>query len=262
MFIDTHCHLNFPEFKNEISAVIGRAVDAGVNRMVNVGIDLDTSKRSLELARRYPEVYATVGIHPHCSPDLSIETWSDLSVLAAHPKVVAIGEIGLDYYYLKRSSRYADSPSREDQIFCFERMLDLALETKLPVIIHSREADADMLGILKSYSGSLRGVFHCFSGDTYFAEKVLDLGFAISFTGNITYKKSVDTCEAIERIPLGSIMIETDAPYLAPEPFRGQRNEPAHVVDVAQKIAEIKKLSLAEVERETTKKAKKLFGIE
>ncbi|OQA04234.1 MAG: putative deoxyribonuclease YcfH [bacterium ADurb.Bin400] len=261
MFIDTHCHLNFPEFKTEVSAVIGRARDAKVDRMINVGIDEETSRRSLELARRYPEVYATVGIHPHCSLDLSIETRSSLLKLAAHEKVVAIGEIGLDYYYLKRSSQFAHYPSREEQIFCFEQMLDLALETQLPVIVHSREADADVLAILKSYSGALRGVMHCFSGDYDYAQKVLDLGFYISVTGNITFKKSSDTIEAIRRIPTSSMMIETDAPYLAPEPYRGKRNEPAYVVEVAKRIAEIKGISLAEVEHDTTKKAMKLFGI-
>jgi TatD DNase family protein len=261
MFIDTHCHLDFPEFKNEVSAVLGRAKEAHVENLINVGVDVDTSKRSLEIARRYPEIYAAVGIHPHSSMDLNIETRGTLMSWANHEKVVAIGEIGLDYYYLKRSSQYAHYPNRDQQIFCFEQMLDLALETKLPVIIHNREADADILGILKSYSGTLRGVMHCFSGDYDLAEKILDLGFAVSFTGNITYKSSSDTVEAIKKIPIGSIMIETDAPYLSPEPYRGKRNEPAYVVEVAKKLAEIKRLSLAEVETETTKKARKLFGL-
>jgi TatD DNase family protein len=141
-------------------------------------------------------------------------------------------------------------------------MLDLALETGLPAIIHSREADADILGILKSYHGQLRAVIHCFSGDWGFAEKILDLGFSVSFTGTITFKNAnPDTLEAVKKIPLGSIMIETDCPLIAPEPFRGKRNEPAYVIEVAKKIAEIKGLSLAEVETETTKKAIKFFGI-
>ena len=261
MFIDTHAHLDFPEFKYETSAVLGRAKEAGVERVINIGVDIETSKHSLELARRYPEIYAAIGIHPHSSLDLDIETRGTLLTYAAQEKVVAIGEIGLDYYYLKRSSQYAHCPTREQQIFCFEQMLDIALETRMPVIIHSREADADILAILKSYSSGLRGVLHCFSSNYSFAEKILDLGFAISFTGNITYKKSEDIVEAIRRIPIGSIMIETDSPYLAPEPYRGKRNEPAYVAEVARKIAEIKKLSLAEVERETTKKAMKLFNI-
>jgi TatD DNase family protein len=141
-------------------------------------------------------------------------------------------------------------------------MLDLALETKLPVIVHNREADADMLAILKSYKGALRGVAHCFSGDYNFAEKILDLGFAISFTGNITFKNTnPELLQAIKRIPIGSIMVETDSPLLSPEPYRGKRNEPANVIEVARRIAEIKELPLTEVELETTKKAKKLFKL-
>jgi TatD DNase family protein len=261
MFIDTHCHLYFPEFKNEAPAVIGRAHEAHVERLINVGVDADSSKKALDLARRYPEVYAAVGLHPHSALDLSIEVQSDIAALLSHEKVVAVGEIGLDYYYLKRASRFAHYPTRPEQMFCFEQMLDLAMETKKPVIVHTREADADTLAILKGYNGSIRGVVHCFSGDYAFAEKILDLGMAISFTGNITFKNSLDIQEAARKIPIGSIMIETDSPYLAPEPFRGKRNEPAYVVEVAKKIAQLKNLSLAEVERETTKKAMKLFNI-
>lgn len=262
MFIDTHAHLNFPEFKTEVPAVLGRAKEAGVEKIINVGIDLDTSKQSLDLARKYPEVYATVGFHPHCSKELDIESRGRLIAMSNHEKVVAIGEIGLDYYFLKRSSKYANYPTRDEQLFCFEQMLDLALETGLPAIIHSREADADILGILKSYHGQLRAVLHCFSGGWDFAEKVLDLGFAVSFTGIITFKNvDPDILEAVKKIPLGSIMVETDCPYITPEPYRGKRNEPAHVLKVAQKIAEIKGVSVTEVEQETTKKAIKFFGI-
>jgi len=262
MFIDTHAHLDFPEFKNEVSAVLGRAKEAGVERIINPGVDIATSKRALDLARRYPEVYAAVGLHPHSALDLDIETPGQLLTLSAHEKVVAIGEIGLDYYFLKRSSKYANCPSREAQIFCFEQMLDLALETNLPTIIHCREAEADLLAILKTYHGGIRAVVHCFSGDYDFAEKILDLGFSISVTGTITFKNAnPDTIEAVRKTPLGSLMIETDAPLISPEPYRGKRNEPAYVVEVAKRIAEIKKISLAEVEAETTKKAKKFFGI-
>lgn len=260
MFIDTHAHLNFPEYKLEVSAVLGRAKEAHVERVINVGVDYDTSKQSLDLARKYPEIYAAVGYHPHCANELNIETRGQLLTLIKHEKVVAIGEIGLDYYYLKRSSQYAHYPNREEQIFCFEQMLDFALETNLPAIIHSREADADMLAILKSYHGQLRAVIHCFSSNWEMAEKLLDLGYTLSFTGNITYKNS-DIAEVIKKAPISSMMIETDSPYLAPEINRGKRNEPVYVVEVAKKIAEIKGTSLAEVEIETTKKAKKFFGI-
>jgi len=260
MFIDTHAHLDFPDFKSEVPAVLGRAREAHVANIINVGVDYESSKHSLDLARKYPEIYATVGMHPHCAKDLDIETRGKLAALCDHQKVVAIGEIGLDYYYLKRSSKYAHYPNREEQMFCFEQMLDLALETNLPAIIHSREADADMLGILKSYHGQLRAVIHCFSSDWEYAQKIIDLGFAISFTGNVTYKNS-ELVEAIKKIPLASMMIETDSPYLTPEPYRGKRNEPAYVIETARKIAEIKGISLAEVEMETTKKAQKFFRL-
>lgn len=261
MLIDTHAHLDFKEFSGEISAIIVRAKEKGVERIINVGTDAKSSKDSIDLARKYHEIYATVGIHPESASDLNIETRTYLSELANHDKVVAIGEVGLDYYYLKRSSRYAHYSSREVQIFCFEQMLDLALETKLPVVVHCREAEADLLAILKSYAGTLRGVIHCFSGDYDFAKKLIDLGFALSFTGNITYKNNNAIREVIERLPIGSIMVETDSPYLTPEPHRGGRNEPAYVIEVARTIAEIKGMSLVEVEIETTKKAKKFFGI-
>lgn len=262
MLVDTHAHLDFPEFKHEVSAAIGRAKSAGVGKIINVGVDLLSSKTSCDLSRRYPEIYAAIGLHPHSALDLDIETRGELTKLFnQNKKVVAIGEIGLDYYFLKRSSQFAHYPSREEQIFCFEQMLDLALELNLPVIVHNREAEADTLAILKSYSGSLRGVVHCFSGDLEFAEKILDLNFAISFTGSITFKNNTRIEEVIKKIPIGSIMIETDCPLLAPEPYRGKRNEPAYVIEVARKIAQIKELSLPDVEKETTKKAHKLFGL-
>lgn len=262
MFIDTHVHLNFPEFKTEVPAVLGRAKEAGVLKMINVAVDLDSSKQSLDLARKYPEVYATVGFHPHCANDLDIESRGKLIAMSNHEKVVAVGEIGLDYYFLKRSSKYANYPTRDEQLFCFEQMLDLAMETGLPAIIHSREADADMLGILKSYHGQLRAVIHCFSGNWEFAEKLLDLGFSVSYTGTITFKNiDPEIIEAVRKIPLSAIMIETDCPLIAPEPYRGKRNEPAYVKEVARKIAEIKGISLAEVEEETSKKAIKFFGL-
>lgn len=261
MLIDTHAHLDMKNFKHEVSAILSRAKEVGVEKVINVGVDPDSSKASIDLARRYPEIYAAVGIHPDAANLLNIETRSYLSDLALHDKVVAIGEIGLDYYYLKRSSQYARYPKREEQIFCFEQMLDIALEHKLPVIIHNRESDSDMIAILKSYGGSIRGVVHCFSSDWEFAEKILDLGLAISFTGNITFKKNLELERVVKKMPIGSIMVETDCPFLTPEPYRGKRNEPAFVIEAARKIAEIKGMSLAEVEIETTKKARKLFNI-
>jgi len=260
VLIDTHAHLDFKDFKHEVASVLSRARQRGVTKVINVGIDAKSSKDSVDLARRYPEIYAAVGIHPEAADTLNLETQAELVHFLTQEKVVAIGEIGLDYYHLKRSSKYANRPTREEQMFCFEQMLDLALETHLPVIVHSRESEADTLAILKSYKGAICGVMHCFSGDINYAEKIIDMGFAISFTGNITFKNAdQELLNAVKRIPLGSIMVETDSPFLAPEPDRGKRNEPANVINVARKIAEIKELSLAEIEAETTKKACKLF---
>jgi TatD DNase family protein len=260
MYIDTHAHLDFPDYKAELGAVLGRARDANVGKIINIGVDYHSSKKSADLARHYPEVYGTIGFHPEAALELDLETISSLSTIAQQKKMVAVGEIGLDYYNLKRSSKYARYPNRDQQIFCFEQMLDLALELRLPVIIHMRESETDTLAVIKSFSAGLRGVVHCFSGDWETAQKILDLGFLISFTGNITYKKS-DVKETIEKTPLGSIMIETDCPFLAPEPYRGKRNEPAYVIEVAKKIAEIKDIPLEEVERSTTKKAESFFGL-
>lgn len=260
--IDTHVHLDMEEFAGEVSSVLSRAKEAGVFKMINVGLDVMSSRRSIDLARMHPSIHAAVGIHPHSANDLDIETFGQLFTLASsHKKVVAVGEIGLDYYYLKRSSQYSNCPTREHQLLAFEQMLDLALELKLPVIIHCREAEADLLAVLKTYSDSITGVVHCFSSNIEFAEEILRMGFAISFTGNITFKNAGDLRNVVKRIPLGSLMVETDAPLMAPEPYRGKRNEPAFVVEVARKIAEIKQISYEEVERNTTKKAEKLFGI-
>lgn len=262
MFIDTHAHLDFPEFKNEVHQVLGRALQADVKRIINVGVDFESSKRSIDLSRKYPEVYATVGIHPHSANDLDIETKQRLFTLATHPKVVAVGEIGLDYYYLKRSSQFSKYPNREKQIFCFEQMLDLSIELRLPVIIHCREAKSDLYAILKSYQRDIRGVVHCFSGDWEFAKNIMEIGLSLSFTGNITFKQGTELERIVAEIPLGSMMIETDCPNLAPEPYRGKRNEPAYVVRVAEEIARIKGVSVTEVEKQTTKKATTLFGLE
>jgi TatD DNase family protein len=261
MFIDTHAHLDHPDYKAEVTAILGRAKDAGVGKIINVGVDLPTSKKSVELARQNPEVYAAIGLHPDSAGDLDMETRQYLTALAGQKKVVAIGEIGLDYYYLKRASRFAKYPKREEQIFCFEQMLDLAIELHLPIIIHCREAESDMVSILKSYKDNLVAVVHCFSGDYEFAKKILDMGFLVSFTGNITFKNNLQILDVIKKIPLGSIMIETDSPLLAPEPNRGKRNEPAYVVEVAKKIAEIKEMPLSEIERSTTKRAESFFKL-
>lgn len=261
MLIDTHTHLDDDQFKGDLSNVLARARSVGVIKIINVGFNTLSSRRSLDLSRMNAEIFTAIGIHPHHALELDIAAYQQIVTLASHKKVVAIGEIGLDYYYLKRSSQYSNYPDRNHQLLAFEQMLDLALELKLPVIVHAREADTDILTVLKSYSGLLSGVVHCFSGNLEFAEELISLGFAISFTGNITFKKADQLRSVVKKIPLGSIMVETDCPDLAPEPFRGKRNEPAYVAQVAEAIAEIKEIPLDEVARSTTKKAEKLFKL-
>lgn len=261
MFIDTHAHLHDKAFGGRVAEVIGRAHEAGVSKIVNVGYDIESSRRSVDYARLYPEIYATVGIHPHSCFDLDIDSYQRLMTLAGHKKVVAVGEIGLDYYYIRRSSQFSKYPNRERQLAAFEQMLDLALELKLPVIIHSREAETDLLAILKTYKGMLRGVVHCFSGDYETAEEIIDLGLLISITGNITYKNNETLHLAVKKIPLDKIMLETDCPSLTPEPYRGQLNEPANIPIIAEAIAKIKEMTLDEVEETTSKTARSFFAI-
>jgi TatD DNase family protein len=256
--IDTHAHLNFPEFKGEISAALSRAKKVGVFKIINIGTDLETSLESVNLARKYPEIFASIGVHPHHAKDFSIESLEKFFVLASKDKVVAIGEIGLDFYPFGKTSRYSSYPSKEEQKMTFIQMLKLAQDCQLPMILHCREAYQDMLSVLRNEGIKGPGVIHCFSGTPKEAKEFLDLGFFISFTGNITYSKERD--EVVKEVPLEKILLETDCPYLAPEPYRGKRNEPAYVIEVAKKVAEIKNLALIEIEKITTQNAEKLFA--
>ncbi len=207
----------------------------------------------MALARLYEPVYAAVGIHPHEVKEIDALTYDALRILARQEKVVAIGEIGLDFFY--------DLSPREVQLRCFQEQLNLADELELPVIIHDREAHAETLEILRSRKGRLQGVLHCFSGDWAMACECLELGFHLSVAGPVTYRKA-DQLRAVAReIPLERLLIETDAPYLAPQPYRGKRNEPAYVVETARTLAEIRGIPVDELERQTTANARRLFGI-
>ncbi|MBU0580613.1 MAG: TatD family hydrolase [Candidatus Margulisbacteria bacterium] len=254
MLIDTHAHLNFSQFADTTPLeIINRAKATGVNKIINIGSDLKASEESVALAQQFPEIYATVGLHPHDASSFTDITLAKLAKLAKpENKVIAIGEIGLDYF------KY--DGNRNVQKNTFRKLLGLAKELNLPVVIHDRDAHEDILGILKEIRPT-KGVVHCFSGDLEFANKIFDLGFLISFTGNITFPKAQNLRDVINTVPLEKIMLETDCPFLAPVPHRGKRNEPAYVLDIAKKIAEIKNVYLEEVAKVTTNTAQDFFNL-
>ncbi|MCX6807119.1 MAG: TatD family hydrolase [Candidatus Berkelbacteria bacterium] len=257
--IDTHAHLNFEKFKDDVGAVLGRAIDKGIKKFIVPSSNLENSKRAVDLARKYPEVYAAIGLHPIHAKEMSINVLQHFYTLLSAPKIVAVGEIGLDYFYLGKSSKYAEYPSKEEQKVVLIEMLKMAQDTRLPLILHCREAYSDLFNIIQNEGIIGPGVIHCFMGDKDIAKKFLDLGFFISFTGNITFGQSLNSI--VKYVPTDKILIETDAPYLTPEVYRGKRNEPAYLIEVARKIAEVKKIPLVEVESATDKNAQKLFKI-
>jgi len=253
IFIDTHAHLDFPEYSSDLEAVIGRAAEAGIRFLIDVGTDPHKSARAVEIAEKYDGVFAAVGVHPHYAGKMTEEDWHHLEALVSHRKVVAIGEIGLDYYRLA-------SP-KDEQKALFLRLITLARNVPLPVIIHSRDAHEDTLAILKESAGHLVGVMHCFSGDESLAREVLEMGFYISFAGNITFPKAEGLRRVARFVPIERLLLETDSPFLAPQVHRGKRNEPAWVIELAKALAEIKDLSLEDVARITTLNAYQLFGV-
>ena len=252
MFIDTHSHLNFSDFNEDYPDVIKRAKSVGITAILNVGADLPTSERAIDLAQKENLCYATVGVHPTNANNLKDADYQRLENLAREKKVVAIGEIGLDYFH--------NDVSPEIQKGSFAKQIFLAKRLNLPLIIHNRDANKDTLAILKE-NGIKKGVMHCFSGDANFAQEVLSLGLYISFTGNLTYKKN-ETLRAVAReIPLKRMLLETDCPYLPPQPKRGMRNEPSFLIYTAEALAKIKEISLEELGEITTKNAKELFKL-
>jgi len=253
VYIDTHCHLNLTESFDEISRVLERAQTAGVERMVVVGINIPTSIKALELARTFPSVFATVGVHPtDCLK--APETWQQQVLeLASEEKVVGIGETGLDYYW-------KDTPPDLQQRF-FRDHLDLALATGLPAIIHNREADSDILRMVLEH-GNRRGVFHCWPGDWDLARPLLEKGYHLSFTGTVTFRRNEAVQDVATRMPLDRLMLETDSPFLTPVPHRGERpNEPRYLPHVAMKIAELRQVDVAELAHQTTTNADRFFRL-
>lgn len=254
MLFDTHAHLNAEQFKEDLVAVITRAQAAGVAHMVVVGFDRPTITRAMELVEAYDFLYAAVGWHPVDAIDMVDADLEWIEALAAHPKVVAIGEMGLDYHW--------DKSPKDIQMEVFRKQIRLAKKVKLPIIIHNREATADIIAILQEEDAAeVGGIMHCFSGSAETAKVCLDMNFYISLGGPVTFKNAKKPKEVAAAVPLNRLLIETDCPYLAPHPFRGKRNEPAYVKLVAEEIADIKQLSVEEVSYVTTENAKKLFGI-
>jgi len=251
MPIDSHAHLEMEPFDADRDAVLGRAAAAGLTAIITVGTTIPDCQKAAALARLHPQVYAAVGIHPHEVKGINSKTYDALRALARQEKVIAIGEIGLDFFY--------DLSPREVQLRRFVEQLDLALELDLPVIIHDREAHAETLRILQQRKGRLRGVLHCFSGDAEMARECLELGFYLSVAGPVTYKKADQLREVAREIPAERLLIETDAPYLAPQRWRGKRNEPAYVVETARCLAQIRGVSAQELERLTAENTRRLF---
>ena len=260
-FADTHCHLDFRAFDSDRQAVIDGAATQGISKILNPGINLESSHAACEIAAAYPDVFAAVGVHPNDAKSWGLTSLIPIKKLAKHPKVRAIGEIGLDYY------RDYSPHQLQKEIFLIQ--LDLAAELSLPVVIHNRNADVDMLPILSNWHSELvsfqnplaerPGVLHSFSGDLESAKRAVSWNFCIGITGPVTFKKADTLREIVCEIPIESLLIETDAPFLTPHPHRGKRNEPTHVRFIAGKIAEIKGASLEEVGQLTSANAERLF---
>jgi TatD DNase family protein len=283
MLIDTHAHLDYPDFAGDIEDVLRRANEAGVTRIVTIGTSVESSRRAIALAGKYPNVYAVIGVHPTAADESGEDVITPLRELAKSPRVVAIGETGLDYHRLpsielakeRKAQVFAkalqssteeqieadihDGSYKSKQASLFEQQLDLAAELGLNVVIHQRDAWDDTLEIIRPYSDKLRGVFHCFGGTLEQAKEILDLNHLVSFTGIVTFKNGASVREVAANVPLWQFMVETDCPYLAPVPFRGKRCEPAHTRLVADSIAAARGINVEELARSTTETAENFF---
>lgn len=284
MIIDSHAHLDDPDFAPDFPDVLARAAAAGIERIVTIGTSLASSRRAVELAEKFPNVFAVIGVHPTEADEAESGVIESLRELAKNPRVAAIGEIGLDYHHLPSAkilnpvpgwlaemplndpqeitANIHDGAYKSTQAVLFEQQLDLAAELGLNVVIHQREAWDDTLDILKNYTGKVRGVFHCFGGPFAQAAEVIELGHLVSFTGIITFKNAPLVRECAARVRAGDFMVETDCPYLAPVPFRGKRCEPAHTRLVAEKIAELRGVTREEIAQQTTQTAHDFFRFE
>ena len=254
MLADSHSHLEMPDFKKDLEEVIQRAEASGVRYIFTVGTEKKDWKRTLEIVNSHPSIYAILGVHPHNAKEIDHETYPTLRQLCRQEKVKAYGEIGLDFF--------RNLSPRDVQLKRFREQIGLAKELRLPIVVHDREAHHETLEVLKSEKAEeCGGIIHCFSGDYEMAKACMNLGFFISVPGSITYKNSEDYRETIKRIPLESLLIETDAPFLTPVPFRGKRNEPSYVRYIAQKVAEIKKVPFEKVAEVTTENALRVYRL-
>jgi TatD DNase family protein len=280
--VETHAHLDYPDFANDLDDVLRRANEAGVTRIITIGTSIESSRRAVDLAEKYSSVYAVIGVHPTYAEQAGEDVITPLRELAKSPRVVAIGETGLDYHHLpsveaakqknvqvfsalqsgteeQLEASIEDGAYKSKQTDLFEEQLDLAVELHLNVVIHQRDAWDDTLAIMKPYTGKLRGVFHCFGGTPEQANEVLDLDHLVSFTGIVTFKNGASVREVAANVPLWKFMVETDCPYLAPVPFRGKRCEPAHTRIVAETIAAARGVPLQEIAEATTETAENFF---
>lgn len=279
--IDTHAHLDYPDFEPDLEGVIARAAEAGVTRIISIGTGIESSRRAVALTERFPNLFAVIGIHPTNVMEEGLDFLPALRELALHPKVVAIGETGIDYHHvpeglqspkaasvdsalLTQSSGdqerlIAEGAWKASQADAFRMQLDLAVELGLNVVIHQRSSWSDTLDVLRDYTSKVRGVFHCFGGTPREAAEVASLGHLVSFTGIITFKNAEQVRETAAAVPSDGYMVETDCPYLAPVPYRGKRAEPAHTRLVAETVAKVRGISLEEVAAQTTRTAEAFF---
>ena len=254
MLIDSHAHLEMPDFRKDLEQVIQRAKESGVGHIFTVGTEKKDWKRTLEIADSHPSIYAILGVHPHNAKEIDDLTYPTIRELCRNGKVKAYGEIGLDFF--------RNLSPRDIQLKRFREQIGLAKEMGLPIVVHDREAHRETLEILKSEEArACGGIIHCFSGDYEMARACMDMGFYISIPGSITFKNAESLREVVGRIPLESLLIETDAPFITPEPFRGKRNEPSYVRYTAQKVAEIKKVSFEKVAEVTTENALRVYRL-
>lgn len=254
-YIDTHVHLNADQYEEDLQEVIDRALAANLEKMIVIGFDQKTIERAIQLANDYDFIYAVIGWHPVDAIDCTEEYLLWIEELAKHPKVVGIGETGLDYHW--------DKSPKDVQQYWFRKQIHLAQKLNLPIIIHNRDATADVVRILKEENAaSVGGIMHCFGGSVETARECINMNFMISLGGPVTFKNARQPKEVATEIPLEHLLIETDAPYLAPHPYRGKRNEPAYVTLVAEEIARLKEISIEEVAQKTTENAKRFFKIE
>jgi len=261
-FYDTHAHLDYPDYADDLPEVIARAQAAGITKIISIGTSLCSSERAIRLAEQFPPVYAAVGWHPTEAAKAPSDLRPALREFAKHPKVVAIGEIGLDYHHLPSSQQGSagdDLPYKQRQADLFLQQMEVAIESGLNCIIHQRDAFDDTLAQLKPFAEKVRGVFHCFGENADRMQRVLEIGSLVSFTGIVTFKNGQNVRDTVAATPLDKFMLETDCPYLAPVPYRGKRCEPAYVKEISEIVAQVKACSLEELSAATCKTAREFF---